>query len=317
MARDHYVSQVHLKRFYSQEGLLHAIRKSDLKQFTPRARDVCRIDEGNTNAYLIEPRAIEEFLKTIEGKYNAAVAALEAGKPEPESVYVLAGFLSYVLTCSPAAMRLCSEPPQGILEITAKLLEEMGEIPPPPSILGGESLSELLNSRKLKFQIDEKYPQAIGIANILQRVALFGNCRWEVLINRYDDCPFFTSDFPVACEPSEDVRVLNRIVPLTPSVAVRVKPDINIPRKYMGFKFSNFSFERRQVTRAEALGINRLLVQSAEDTVFFPDDQPWVRGFVEKHRHFRLETENVQVPHPRGALQVSRQSIVRFARDGH
>jgi hypothetical protein len=76
MALDHYVSQVHLKRFYSLalNGQMYAIRKSDLKRFTPNARSVCRIEEGNTNEYLIEPRAIEEFLKTVEGRYTDAVS---------------------------------------------------------------------------------------------------------------------------------------------------------------------------------------------------------------------------------------------------
>jgi hypothetical protein len=75
VALDHYVSQVHLKRFYTPalNELMYAVRKSDLKRFTPRSDDVCRIDEGNTNRYLTEPRAIEEFLKPVEHRYNAAI----------------------------------------------------------------------------------------------------------------------------------------------------------------------------------------------------------------------------------------------------
>ena len=179
MALDHYVPQVHLKRFYSPtlDGLMHAIRKSDLKRFTPNAKAVCRIDEGNTNDYLTDPRSIEEFLKTVEGKYNAAVSALEAGKPDRESIYVVAGFASYVLTCAPAAMRINSAPLQGVLDMTAKLAEKNGLIPAPPAELGGNDLVELLESGKVKFEVDPKYPQAVGIENILQRVATFGNFR--------------------------------------------------------------------------------------------------------------------------------------------
>lgn len=315
MALDHYVSQVHLKRFCAKDGLLHAVRKSDLKHFTPRPRDVCRIDEGSTNRYLTEPRVIEEFLKTIEGKYNAAADALEAGKPERETVYVLAGFLSYILSCSPAAMRLNSVPLKGSVEAVAKLLENRGELPPPPAILGGDSFAELLDSGKLVIKVDEKYPQAVGIANILQRVAVFGNFRWDVMINGHDDCPFFTSDFPVACEPTRDPRVVNRVMPLAPHIAVRVEPDVSFSRKNPPFDFSNFSFGRRKVTRREACNVNRLLVQSAEDTVFYREDQPWVEGFVEKYRQFRVETENTQIPQPDGTLQIFRQGIVRFDRD--
>ena len=293
---------------------MYAIRKSDLKRFTPNAKAVCRIDEGNTNDYLVEPRVVEEFLKTIESKYNAAVSEVAVGKPNQEAIYVVAGFASYVLTCSPAAMRINSGPIKAGLEATGKLMNAKGDIPPPPPELGGKDLAELLESGKVKFDVDPKYPQAVGISNILQHVATFGNCRWDILINKHDDCPFFTSDFPVGNEHTSDLRVLNRIVPLTPTVAIRFQPDINLDRDTADYGFSNFSFERRKVKRQEAVGINRLLVQSAEDTVFFRDDQPWVAGFIEKNRHFRVETETIEIPQPRGIVQWSRQAVKPFQR---
>ena len=198
--------------------------------------------------------------------------------------------------------------------MTAKLVEKNGLIPSPPAAFGGDGLAELLESGKVKFKVDPKYPQAIGIANILQRVATFGNFHWDVLINEHNDCPFFTSDFPVGNEPTADLRVLNRIVPLSPTIAVRIQPDINLSRSLANFDFRNFSSHRRKVTRREAIEINRLLVRSAEDTVFFRDDQPWVAGFVEKNRHFRVEIENIQIPQSQGTLQWSRQAIMPFQR---
>ncbi|KAA0070456.1 hypothetical protein [Tardiphaga sp. P9-11] len=79
MALDHYVSQLHLRNFYSPVlgERLYAVRKSDLKAFTPRSQDICRIDEGNRNAYLQDERAIEEFLKEIEPKYNVSLGAVK------------------------------------------------------------------------------------------------------------------------------------------------------------------------------------------------------------------------------------------------
>ena len=70
MPLDHYISQVHLKKFYSPVlgDRMYAIRKSDLKSFTSRSKDVCRTNDGSRNAYFDEDRAIEEFLKTIEPK---------------------------------------------------------------------------------------------------------------------------------------------------------------------------------------------------------------------------------------------------------
>jgi len=317
MALDHYIPQVHLKRFYSPalgNSRMYAIRKSDLNRFEPNSKSVCRIDEGSTNDFLTEPRAIEEFLKTIEGKYNAAVSVLKASKPDQKSIYVVAGFVSYVLTCSPAAIRINSGPLEGMLVNVAKLSDKEGAIPPPPESIGGKNLTELLESGKVKFKIDPKYPQAIGISNILQKVAIFGNFHWDVLINEHIDCPFFTSDFPVGNEPTADLRVLNRIIPLSPTIAVRIQPNIELSRSLANFDFRKFSYHRRRVTRREAIEINRLLLRSAEDTVFFRDDQSWVKGFIKKNRHFRVETENIQIPQAQGTLQWSRQGIEPFQR---
>jgi hypothetical protein len=64
-------------------------------------------------------------------------------------------------------------------------------------------------------------------------------------------------------------------------------------------------------TRADRrrFSLNRLLVRSAEDTVFFRDDRPWVAGFITKNRHFRVDTEVVKASAP-GAPARFRQGIV-------
>jgi hypothetical protein len=107
----------------------------------------------------------------------------------------------------------------------------------------------------VKITIDPKYPQAVGIANILERVVQFGNCHWEILRNEEPDCPFFTSDFPVGNEPSTDARVLNRVLPLSPDLAVRIQPDLNLDRTAANFEFKKFSYRRRFVRRQEAIAV--------------------------------------------------------------
>src|SRR6266851_2807705 len=42
-------------------GQMYAMRKSDLKSFRSDSRSVCRIEDGSTNAYLTEERAIGEW----------------------------------------------------------------------------------------------------------------------------------------------------------------------------------------------------------------------------------------------------------------
>src|SRR5580658_2975946 len=104
MPLDHYVSQVHLKNFYSPvlRERMYAVRKSDGKAFTPNAESVCRIEEGSTNAYLTHDRLIEQLLAGIEPKYNTSARKFAACEFDPESIYTIAGFAAYVITCSPA-----------------------------------------------------------------------------------------------------------------------------------------------------------------------------------------------------------------------
>ena len=107
MALDHYVSQVHLRKFYSNDknGLI-TFDKITGKSAVRTAKRVCRIDEGNTNEYLSQPRIIEEFLKPIENGYTDAAAALERGRISHDVIYNIAGFAAYIISCSPAAMRM-------------------------------------------------------------------------------------------------------------------------------------------------------------------------------------------------------------------
>jgi hypothetical protein len=82
MAPDHFVPQVYLKQWAddANKGLLRAIRKSDLKQFTPGTKAVCAMSGGNTNPFLQPQRAIEEFLAAIEPKYEWAVRTFIDGE---------------------------------------------------------------------------------------------------------------------------------------------------------------------------------------------------------------------------------------------
>ncbi|MBL1353637.1 MAG: DUF4238 domain-containing protein [Zetaproteobacteria bacterium] len=311
MALDHYISQVHLKNFYSEDlgQLMYAINKKDQKLFTPNSKSVCRIENNSTNYFLKDERVIEEFLKGVEPKYNAAVSKLIEGNIDTESIYVISGFVAYVLTCSPAAMRIQSEPLSHSVEETAQILDKNNKIPLPPKELGGKNLSELLKNGKVNIEIDEKYPQAIGVSSILSLVSIFGNSKWEILINPLQSNPFFTSDFPVVIEKTNDPRVLNRIIPLTPTIAVRIKPDITLEREEVDFTFSSFRYLIKRLNRSEVIGINRLIVQCAEFTVFFNKTHHWVAKFVHKYSGFRVVPRVTKIPHGNGTLLWCTQEI--------
>jgi hypothetical protein len=305
---------VYLKNFYSPQlgTRLYAIRKKDLKAFTPDAKSVCRIEEGSTNRYLKQDRLVEEFLKGIEPKYNRALSRLQDDDIDRECIYVIAGFIAYVLTCSPASMRIQSEPLRALVEETARTLDLSGSLPAPPPVLGGKSLTELLQKKQVLINIDPKYPQAIGISTILALTNRFGNFQWEILANHFNASPFFTSDFPIAIEKTPDPGILNRIVPLSPFAALRIRPDRSASRGPVDFTFRRFRRKHRKLSLSQVKRINQLIVRCAETTVFFRDNHTWVPKFVKKNADYRIEPETTSVPARGGNALWFRQYIAQI-----
>ncbi len=314
MALDHYVSQVHLRNFYSPAlgEQMYAIRKSNLQTFPCSARDVCRIEEGSTDAYLIHDRAIEDFLLTVEPRYNASIAKLRNGTIDTECVHAIAGFVAYIGCCTPAAMRIHQEPLRAQLTSTAEILDRQGLIPKAPPSLGGKSLTELLAEGTVRHEIDPKFPQAIGISTVVGRTSIYGNSHWDIVLNGEDDSSFFTSDYPLALEEVHGNPIPNWIVPLAPDLAIRIVPDIRLSGKDPDLSFPGFNYRRRQATSQEIRDLNRLLVRCAEDMVFYRDDRHWIEPFVKKNRNFRVEGQTTKIPHGTGFLNVSTQKIVRL-----
>ncbi len=302
-----------MKNFYSPAlgDRMYAIRKTDLRLFKPNAKAVCGINDGSTNAYLRGDRAIEEFLKTIEPRYNAALGKLIAKQIDHECIYTIAGFVAFVITCSPAGMRIQSGPLKSLVESRATMLDAQGLMPPSLPALGGSNLTDLLRSGAVEITIDRKFPQAIGINSILEMTASFGNFKWEIWYNNFDDSPFFTSDFPVAIENTEDPDIINRIVPLAPNLAVRIRPDREINKNdRTDPAFTNFRCCFRKVSHQELVKLNCLIVRCAEDTVFYRDDHPWVQPFIAKNRHYRIEPRTHELTTPTGTQLVFTQTVV-------
>jgi len=313
MALDHYVPQVHLKRFNAPTlngKKMYAKRKADGHAFICGSKDVCRLQEGSTNAYLSEPRLIEQFLKLVEPNYNRACTALAEGPIKPDAVFAIAGFVASILACSPAAARLGTAPLEELVKVEAAVLDRMGELPKAPPELGGKTLSELLAEGAVRIETDSKFPQANGILAVLDLAKSFGNFHWDILINEHPDVPFFTSDFPVAVEATPDPRIVNRVVPLTPFLAIRICPNLELAKRKLEPTFQHFSYSRLRPSRSQIVAVNRMIVRSAEDLVFSSVDAPWVGPFVEKNARFRLENETANRPWGTGYLSITR-TVVR------
>lgn len=308
MPLDHYVPQVHLKGWASltSGGRLNVIRKSDLKTFTPGTKAVCAIQDGSTNQYLADDRMIEGALEEFEPKYNVAVSNLSAGRVDHESVRTIAGLVSCISSCSPTSMRLHAPFLRQVLTSTAKILDRKGIIPR----LHGVGIEQMLRDGAAEIRIDGKYPQAFSIQNIEKTTAIFAKCEWEIIHNEFDESPFFTSDYPIGLEPSgRFTNINNKIIPLTPTVAVRIKSDPEVKNRATP---TQVNFRMYAATREQVRNINRIIVQSAEDMVFYRDAREWVPGFIQKNRHFRIESVVFKGALKKGDAVLSSQRIVPF-----
>lgn len=312
MAKDHYISQVYLKNFYSPElggKRMHAIRKTDLHYYQCDAYSQCRIEQGSTNLFLREPRVIEEYLKFIEPNYNSAVQKFRERKFDQDAVYVIAGLIAYFCLFSPAGMRLATSPVRELVKSTAILAEEKGMLPSSPKGIEEPTLVGLLNSKKLKIQVDPKYPQAYGIDNYQRHIGSWGNSHWVVLLNQ-SDVSYLTSDYPVYTQQSSDLRVSTRLIPLAPDIAIRICPDVNLSdndRSNLGFP--KLTVDVQEVDEAGAKSMNKKIVQAAETTVYFRDNSQGIRRLIENNRHYKTYPETVALPTAQGRIVFASQSV--------
>lgn len=323
MVNDHYVSQTHLRGWLPQgDERLYAIRKSDLGTFRPGTHSVCSATDGNTNDYLDEPRAIEQIVKPFEDGYAAAVerVASVADKFERvhlEAVEILAGWIAYVETSAPAAMRLGKEHLEPALEEMMAFAEAAGDfrdLPPPPPELGVNSLSELLSSGRLRVSVDRKYPQAMAIKGWSDRVRMYSNCGWQFMHNSHADSPFFTSDYPIVMEPAggrQAAHLFHKVVPLSPTLAVRIVPWWAPEAERRGPAFSKFRWQTRDLGRGKVNWINTMIVRAAENIVIYRGPLSWVESFVRKHGMFRTVSRTEAI----GPYRITRRLMERVPRE--
>ena len=318
MPLDHYVSQVHLKKFNapSLDEAMFGVKKHDPSpRFLPcHSRSVCRIENGNTNDYLINDRAVEDFLKGIEPNYNDAVDKMLRNKVDGECVRVIAGFVAYVNSCSPAAIRINTPILQETVKTTAIMMERQGLLPERPASLGKKPLEQLFADGTFNVDIDPKYPQAQGISAINGCVSTLGNSTWEVLSNTYPDSPFFTSDFPVAIEEVWGQPQLNKVVPLAPDIAIRIIPDIALYGQKRDPSFSKLRCLRRKLDRSAVAEVNRLIVRCAEHMVFCSSNDEWVLNFIVRNRSYRVEAVTARISDGTHFLNGLTQRIVPYQR---
>lgn len=305
MALDHYVSQVHLKQFLRQSDkkLLHAARKSDLSQFTPRPKDVCRVEDGSTNEYLVENRAVEEFLKEIEPAYEPCLARVADGDLDWNARQVFSGFLAYIQTYTPAALRMFDPMIRAMLERTTKILEEKGDLEPidVPELPDwhGKTLSQLTEEGKVNLNIDLRMPQAMATTQLSKISHALASSDVSVLrpIGR---ARFLTSDFPSVILAHHQNKFAQRFLPISPKLGLVFHTHTsNESRENVNNRFIEIGARKTQK-------INEEIMKAAEDLVFSTHRYPWLLSEMKRFRKFRVET----ITETTGPLIVSQQRAV-------
>lgn len=312
MPRDHFVSQVHLRKFCfpDENGSLNATRKHDGSYFTPRPHNVCVTKNNSTTPYLADERIIEEFLEEIEPKYSSCVARLRQNQIDEEVIYVIAGFAAYIMTCSPTSLRLhAAQLRSEVLSVT-DVVEKNEPLISDPELFHGKHVSKLVDEGKVDLWVDPKFPQALGTTRILETISLFGNSRWDIITN-CTRSGFFTSDFPAAIEPQGKFDIVNRIVPLAPDLAIRMIPDVSLRDAKLDFSFSKLRYRFHKASHKDVVCLNRKIVQCAEDFVFSQSWKAWMRDFIMKYGKHYIKADLQRIPTENGFMNVGRLRIVR------
>lgn len=305
MALDHYVSQVHLKQFLRQtdKKLLYAVRKSDLSAFTPRPRDVCRVEDGSTNQYLTNNRAVEDFLKGIEPAYEPCLARVSAGELDWKARQVFSGFLAYIQTYTPASVRMFDPMIRAMLERTVKLLEASGELEPidVPELpdWNGKTVSKLTEEGKIKLDIDLKMPQAMATTQLLKiRNSLASSD--VTILKPTGGSRFLTSDFPSVILYHHQNKYAQRFLPVSPKLGLVFHTHTSIEdREETSHRFIEIGARRTQ-------NINDEIIKAAENLIFSTHKFPWLQKRLKLLRGYRAESVTETV----GPLTMSQQRVV-------
>jgi len=133
MAKDHYVAQTYLKHWCDPKNKppLQVYRKSDLKHFPCRPRDVCHEWDGDLiPEYLTDPGRLGKFRKIFEPRWKPTVERLCAGNIDPKDKLVLSMAWAHFFLFPPAQREIAKGiHANEVREMARSLFEATGSIP--------------------------------------------------------------------------------------------------------------------------------------------------------------------------------------------
>ncbi len=164
-AKDHYVSRTYLKHFLNDSNKVWVYDKQGLEIRERGRAEICWSANGSSTPYLSKDRIVEEYLKIFDNSCNNAIEILSSQKiinlnEYSEAKYIISGYVAFLRFGTPAAIRAGAKSLEPTLYASLEILNRQGLLPKPP-----KDIEHLLNDfrKHFKFEIDEKFPQALGI----------------------------------------------------------------------------------------------------------------------------------------------------------
>lgn len=292
MALDHFVSRVHLKQFGSPlpSCRLNAVKKSDLKQFQPWPKDVCRVEKWSSNPCFEPEGFIENVAKIAEPGYDHALETISRRSFDEHANIVFSAFAAFLYLASPTTMRSLSH---LVPDFSRRLLlSRLGTVEG-----RGKNSSAKLNqdadqilqieSSNLRIRNQERVGQAILLSKTHQFLGLFLQADKEFLISN-GTREFVSSDVPFVSLPCVDRRVKCFFMPLSPSIGVKFFLPETGGSEERDYRICIAAADRREVGE-----INVELVKSAEEFVFFRKRDDGLLRLIKRYRSYRIEASEV------------------------
>ena len=299
MAKDHYVAQTYLKHWCDPKNKppLQVYRKSDLKHFPCRPRDVCHEWDGDLiPEYLTDPGRLGKFRKIFEPRWKPTVERLCAGNIDPKDKLALSMAWAHFFLFPPAQREIAKG-------IHANEVRAMAR-----SLFEGHRLDPATLNIEIEREAD--FFKRFGTKHLASATWAFYNQDWIILLNE-TETPFITSDNPAAFVPNS--KPPERILPISPSLCLYAKIDLSIAETdhFDWGSPPNGSITFRNISRPSAMKINRFTAINANDLVFAQSVDVGIAALVKKYRDVRprVEPMRVALPADDGALKGAALTI--------
>ena len=291
--KDHFVAQTYLKHFNNPNDLLWVYDKEQVSIEEKHRKKVCREEGGSNNPYFEKERVIEDYLVRLENNWNGALSTFLAlfssdSKHSVEEYLkaksIIAGYLSFLRISLPARVKGGQDLLKNILGKFYEALKAEGEIPPPP-----EGMEFLID--QIKFEVDPKYPQALGFSNVPDLHKTLYKAPWHVIFN-ISDMPFITSDNPV-CPYDQDNSGREIIyAPLSPKIAILINPFLTPSETTNTKDLCDQSFKTKKGDTDFVWRLNKIIIEWAEKLVIANVNEPKVLVLIQECKNWRYRLAN-------------------------